>query len=210
MYNSSIDPVAKVAVIELLTNIFSSFSYMDSKTIQNNMELSVDFSIPLPYKSVNKNLALYLLENISFITLLLIASDEFRDMFKEAICIEIALEQKNDSSLLKQTRQEMNEDVQHLDPCDTWIISFSSYSEKIYKTINKLMCESFGRIIEYDDLFDSLIEELDNWEKIDIGFCVSNFMYLIRAFQENGLFRTYVINTIDNLHAIILGTDFPE
>ncbi|MCQ2522099.1 MAG: hypothetical protein MJ105_06950 [Lachnospiraceae bacterium] len=208
MYNPTVDPNAEAAIIEFLTNIYSSFSYMDAKTIQKNIKLSVDYNTPPSYKAIDKNLALYLLNNISFITLLLIANEEFRDMFKEAVCIEIALEQKNDVLFSKQTRQEMNGDFQLLEPRDNWTISFSSYSEKIYKEINKLTCESFNEIAEYDDIFDSLVDKLDDLGKIDIGFCVSNFMYLIRAFQENSLFRTYVINAIDNLHTITLDTDF--
>lgn len=199
-----VDPKSEAAVVELLANIFTSIAFMEPGTIHRNIKLASDGGMTKYERSICVDFTNYLLKHFSTIFLGLIINEEIRKTFKEAVCIEVALD-NHDEDYVKNIRNAQKEDCLSTDKnkrTDVYVVNLSAYNENTYKKLNKMISESFTKIEIYDETLDSIIDELTDEDKIDIGFCVSNFMYLLRAFSKNQLFATYtktIINTAEEI-----------
>lgn len=188
-----VDFVAENAVIELISVVFSNVAFMDPDTVRHNMELACEGGMTKTDRSIKTDLANYLLSHFSLIYTGLIVNSDFRDTVVEAVSVEIALDSKP-SEFVKQIRSDMqNGEMQRLDAQKgSYVINFSKYNDNVYKKLNGKLFDSFDKIKSYDKVIDYESSNLDEETKIRIGFCVSNFMYLIRAFSKNPLFTRYV------------------
>ncbi len=81
----------------------------------------------------------------------------------------------------------------------TLTIDFSVYDDDIFRKLSGRLLEGFEMIDSYSDQINTFIEDITEDEKIDIGYIVSNFMYLLRAFCQNELFMNYVKTVIDEV-----------
>lgn len=195
--NVVVNPTAESAVVEILANVFNSISYMDPDTVRHNIELACEGGMSKSDRSIRVELANYLLSHFSLIFVGLIVNSEFRDTFKEAVSIELALDNK-DKDFVKQMRKEMS-DSAHIESKGNFVLNFGNFNENVYKKMNSKLSDSFSKITEYDEVIDELVGELTEEDMIDIGYCVSNFMYLIRAFAKNTMFANYVKTVIHNV-----------
>lgn len=199
--NVKVDPIAEAAIVELLANVFNGVAYMDADTVRHNIELATDDGMSKSDRSIRVELANYLLSHFSLVFVGLIVNKEFRETFKEAVSVEIALDNK-DEEFVKRIRSEM-QDGANLPTKGNFVVNFGSYNENIYKKLNGKLSNSFSKITQYDDTMSELIEELTDDDMIDIGFCASNFMYLIRAFAKNPLFANYVKTVVYNVQVTL-------
>ncbi len=185
-----VDDVTEVAVVELLSNVFNSIAYMDPETVRRNLELGSEGGMSEQDRSIRMELGNYLMSHFSLIFIGLIVNQDFRDTFMEAVSVEIALDDK-DANFVKKIRSEMKDDKVR-DTKGNFVLNFSSYNDKIYRKINGKLSDSFNIVSSFGDTVDNFVGELTDEDMTDIGFCVSNFMYLIRAFSQNALFTNYV------------------
>lgn len=200
----NIDLKSEAAVVELLTNIFSSVAYTEPGTIRHNIELASNDGMTKNERSISVEFTNYLLTHFSTIFLGLIVNDEIRRTFKEAVCIEIALDNHDEDYVknIRNAQMDIGSCVDKSKCTDVYVVNLSAYSEGTYKKLNKMISESFTKIEIYDETLDSMIDDLTDEDKINIGFCVSNFMYLLRALSKNQLFATYtktIINTTEEI-----------
>ena len=195
--NVNVDPTAESAVVELLANVFNSIAYMDPDTVRHNIELASEGGMSKADRSIRVELANYLLSHFSLIFVGLVVNKEFRDTFKEAVSIEIALDNK-DKDFVKQMRQEMK-DSNPGESKGNFVLNFGNFNENVYKKMNLKLSDSFSKITEYDETIGELSSELSEDDMIDIGYCASNFMYLVRAFAKNNMFANYVKTVVHNV-----------
>lgn len=195
--NVKVDPIAEAAIVELLSNLFNDVAYMDADTVRHNIELATENGMSKSDRSIRVELANYLLSHFSLIFVGLVVNEEFRETFKEAVSVEIALDNK-DEAFVKNIRSEM-QDGESSPSKGNFVVNFGVYNDNIYRKLNGKLSSSFDKITQYDDTMSELIDDLTDDEMIGIGFCVSNFMYLIRAFAKNPLFANYVKTVVHNV-----------
>lgn len=185
--------VTEKVVVEVLATIFDDIAYMDPGTVRHNIELACSDGMSKSDRSIPADLANHLLNNFAFIYAGLIVNDDFRETIKEAVSVEIALDSKSEE-FVKQIRGDML-DNRIKRAKNFFVINFDTYNETVFKKLTGKMFESFSKLKHFNAVIDSFCEDLTDADKISIGFCISNFMYLIRAFSKNQLFANYV-NTV--------------
>lgn len=195
----AVDFIAENAVTELISVVFSNIAYMDPETVRSNMELASEYGMSKSDRSIKVDLANYLLSHFSLIYTGLIVNSDFRDTVVEAVAVEIALDSKP-SGFVQQIRSDMQNNKSFVsDRKGIYVINLSRYSDSIYKKINAKLFDSFDKVRKFDKAIDYATDNLEDDAKIRIGFCVSNFMYLIRAFSKNPLFTRYVKTIIHSV-----------
>lgn len=127
----------------------------------------------------------------------LISNKDFRETIMEAVSIELTLDDRPDD-FVASIREDMNEG-KALESKGNLVINFGAYSDKIFKIVNAKLADSFEKVSEYYDTIDNMSTELSEDDMIDIGYCVSNFAYLIRALSKNNLFTVYVKSVIGSV-----------
>lgn len=195
------DTAAEIAVVQLLSDMFLGISYLDTETIQKNVKLACAKGASVDDRSIKVEVANYLMSNFSIIFMGLVINPEFRNTFKDAVSVEVVLDEK-DEAYVKEVREQMKSS--HTKPSKgNFVINLESYNDNVYRKILNKLIESFSRVEEYNDVVDEIASELTIDDAVTIGFCVSNFMYLIRALAKNEVFFDYVRMTVrsvkDNL-----------
>ena len=76
------------------------------------------------------------------------------------------------------------------------VLDFSHFNDEIFKKINAKLIDSFNKIDGYDDAIDEIIRRQTTESKDQIGFIVSNFAYLLRAFDKDMVFFAYVSSVL--------------
>ena len=120
----------------------------------------------------------------------------------EAVEIEIGLEGKDDDYIRK-IRDEMCPS-ENQSGKESYVIDLGRYSDDIYRYINGRLADSFDKITDLSETVDIMILELSEEDMIDIGFCVSNFMFLLRAFAQNGIFLEYIKTVVETVNKTIV------
>ena len=193
----NVNPCAEAAVMDLLLDLFGAVAYFDRETLLENFILGCDGGMSEEDRSISTELAGYLTDHFAFIFMGLIVNRDFLDAFMGAVTVEISLMNK-DRGFVSKIRQEVNEGVVY-PPAEKYVVDFSRFDEESYRRFETRLYMSFDRFEEYYSVFDELAPELTDDDIMDIGFCISNFMYLIRAFSGNGLFVDYVKSVIETV-----------
>lgn len=197
MKTINVNATTEAAVVELLANIFDNIAILDSETVRRNIELATEDGMPKSDRAIRVELANYLMNHFSLIFVGLIVNQDFRDTFMEAVSVEMALDSK-DELFVANIRTEMLDGKQRTSK-GNFVLNFSHYNDGIYKKLNARLSDSFTKIEDFDGTINQFIEELSDDSKLDIGYCVSNFMYLIRAFAKNQLFAKYVKSVVKSV-----------
>lgn len=188
---------AEKAMVRLLFTLFDGVAYLDPETVRINIERGTPYGFSRSDRTINSAIADYLLSNYAWIFFGLIVNSEFRKVFVEAVSIEISLDEL-DRNKVKEIRRDLKrEDINRSK--ENYVIDFSYYDVSAFRRITSKLRRSFEYINHYADTIDSFAENLTEDECLDIGFCVSNFMYLIRAFAKNDIFSSYVRSVLDSV-----------
>ena len=191
---SPVNVYAETAVVQLLSDIFLGVAYFDVDTMQKNVSLACAGSTPADLRSIKVEVANYLLSNFGVMFMGLIINEDFRDTFVEAVSIEIALDNK-DPEFVKNIRKSMASNFNKPSK-GNFVINLEGFNESVYKKVTAKLSDSFRRVENYSDAMDILINDLNDRAMLDIGFCFSNFMYLIRAFAKDDVFFNYTRKVI--------------
>ncbi len=190
MGNVKCDVTAELAIKAILKNVFEGVAYLDQDTIENNIALACKGGMSEADRSIRFGLANYLMNHLGFIYLGLIVNAGFREAFKDAVSIEMGIkglsevEEAEIRTELKSGKNYKNE--------GHFTIDLSRFNESIFVKVNEQIGHSFMPLFDYGDEIDEYIDALTDDDIIENGFCVSNFMYLIRAFSKNEIFAEYV------------------
>ena len=186
----TVNAMAEAAVTNILSNVFDPVAYMDPETVRHNIECGSEGGMPLEDRQIRVELANYLMSNLAIIAMGLIVNEDFRNDFRDAVLFEINID-KLDESEVSRIREQIKDDEQ-VESKGSFVVDFSKYNDEIYRRVNDKICSGFFKMAAYDSATEGIIASLSKDEKILIGFCVSNFMYAIRAFARNDMFTAYV------------------
>lgn len=197
---------AKNAVLNIISNLFNGVAYLDGKTIDADMQLACNGGMSKEDRSIRFELANYLMSHMSLIYTGLIANEDFREVFVNAVALELGLDQESPETVEK-VREGLKSDKTRVSK-GNFVVDLTNFNSEIYRRINSKIGDSFNIIFDKADQIDSFASELSDDDKIDIGFCVSHFMYLIRAFSKNDLFAEYVKSVTHAVQGVFDGTQF--
>lgn len=192
---------SETTVVRMIGDIFSDVAYLDADTLRENIFNGCDSWTHEKYRTIDKGVADYLMDNLATIFMGLILNESFRDIFVEAVSIEVSLEQRegfDKDEFISGIRQSMKSENVALSG-DSYTINLEEYNEDALNMVESKLAESFEKVSKYSDAINLIADELDDDAKIDIGFCISNFMYLIRAFALNQVFFAYTRKIVDSV-----------
>lgn len=195
-----VDPYFEDCMVRNIANWFNPIAYMKPEVMRKNFILLsgtsgwniTDRSIPLP-------IANYLLEHLSMIYMGLISNDTFRQAIKEAVEVEIILDEKSED-FVKNIRKDMTCPDGHCsEEMGIYTVDSGQYDEDKFSWFLERIVDSFQKIILYDEVENEFISELRHSELTDNGYIISNFAYLFRALSKNELIFHYVKKVIDSV-----------
>ena len=189
-----VDVRAEDFVTRLLTTLFTDVAALSPSVIKNNVELACETGFSKVDRSIKAETANYLLKNLGVIYLGLISNNVFRDSFKDAVAVEISLEDKSDE-FVRSIREDMRDGGEE-ESKGNFTLNFSNYKPQVAEKIGNMIGDSLAKISDYESEFNELVDALTEEEFIEIGFCISNFAYLIRAFDKNPVFMHYVKDVV--------------
>lgn len=192
-----VDATAEAAVVDLLANVFNGIAYMDPDTVRYNIERMSEGGFSQEDRSIGIELADWFMRNFSLIYTGLIVNKSFREKIIEVVSVELALDDRPED-FVATIREEMKEDKVH-ESKGNIVLNLGAFDNEIYKEVNAKLADSFVRISEYNDTIDNMSAELSEDDLIDIGYCVSNFAYLFRAFSKNDGFMVYVKSVVNSV-----------
>lgn len=184
-------------VVEILSTFFDDVGFIDPETVSGNIELGCEGGMSKADRSIKSDLANYLIKNFSLIFIGLISNKSLRGDFKDAVSVEIGLDHQPEP-VVKRMRQEMRDGVPSANK-SVYVINFGKENAVVYEKILNMLADSIYLVKSYEAAVSELISELNDDDRIEIGFCISNFMYLIRAFSKNQAFCNYVKDVVDNV-----------
>ena len=195
-----VNPETEVSVINLLATVFNPIAYMEPSTVRYNMELACPGGMSKEDRSMRMELGNYLINHFSVIYFGLIANGVFREAIKEAVSVEIALDEK-DADFVADIRKNMKyDDGKPAKPSKgNYTLNFSAYNDDFYRKFNEKVLASFEKTTAYDDVIDEMAHELEQDDLLDIGFIASNFAYAYRAFSKNETFAHYIKSVVHSV-----------
>ena len=189
------NPASAEFVKKAINTLFEDIAALSDSVIDANTELLCDGGMPVRDRTISLDTANYLLENLSVIMLGLISNDTFRQSVKQAVAVEISLDEKNEE-FVRGIRKDMGDKPIDRSKAKYIVIDLGVYKPKIAEKIGNMVSESLEKIMTFQDDFNQLCDELTKEDAIDIGFCVANYAYLIRAFAHNAVFMDYIKDVI--------------
>lgn len=193
-----VDPVAESVVTVFLDTFFNDCALLDVSTVQTNMSLLCDGAWRKSDRAISVSLGDKMLKDFSIIYLGFISSHDFRDEVKTAIYAEMGLEGQT-KEYIADVRKMMSEGQPAKQEQSYYVINLAVNNGKVVDKLADQFAVSFDRIVPFEEQISMLTDELTYEERADIGFCISNFAYLIRALSKNPMFAAYVCNIIDNV-----------
>lgn len=192
--NENINATAEQAVVHLLDIVFDKVVFLDPATVRYNAGLVSDEGMPKADRSMRLERANYLMSHFAHIYIGLLICPEFRDAFETAVKLEISIDTMSDEQSSELRR--MMKIPPKKQSRGVYVFDLSLYNDDYYKFISEKILTSFNKFSEFDDGVDMAANTLTSYDRVSIGFCISNFAYLYRAFAKNDMFMEYVRSVI--------------
>ena len=190
---------AEDLISALIGQYFGNTAAIDRNTIHENVLLGCEGGFSEEDRTLRGELADYLLDNFSVIYLGLLVNDDFRDRFGEAVRFEMELAGKSRdyaAEMRRRFRSPLREPSEY-----SIVLNFGTFNLALAKNISCRIRASMDRIAPFADEFDSILREISDDDAAKTGFCICNFMYLIRAFDKNPDFESYVRSIVRSVAA---------
>lgn len=176
---------SELFVAKILPVLFdSNIAYLDAESVKLNLALATPSGWSEEDRSIRAGLVNYLLNNFGYIRYVLIQDSDLRKLFVDCVKSEIELDLQDDNEYIAFVRAK-DMDVDDHSNEKMFVIDLSSYNSKIANKIVEKVKSALMSVENLDYFIDYYTNELTEEDRVDIGFCVSNFMYLIRAFANN-------------------------
>jgi|GEM_PF-2524411 len=182
--------LAEDYISALIADNFGSTVAVDYKTIRENTLLGSELGFPEEDRTIRADLVDYLLCNFSLIYLGLLVNEDFRNKFREAVEFEMELaDRSKDYSKDRRTQVQggLSEPSEH-----NVIINLGSFNLSVARNISGRIKASMDKLTPFAEEYNSIVREVTDEDAARIGYCICNFMYLIKAFEKNPSFRNYV------------------
>ncbi len=189
---------AELFVVRLLPILFDeSVACFDLSAVKLNSLLATPSGWSEDDRSIRVGLADYLLDNFGYIRSYFIAEKSLREMLVACVKCEMELDFCSREKLIR--FREFNKDPEKHPDEKMYVINLGSYDSGVANMINEKLAASMDKVEYFEDLIGMNIADLTEEDRMDIGFCVSNYMYLIRAFAKNGPLSQTVKSALINL-----------
>lgn len=188
------DAYAEDFIVALIGEYFGNIAAIDDKTLRENVVLGCENGFSEEDRSVRTELADYLFEEFSVIYLGLLVNEDFRSSFKKAVDLEIDLADKS-KSYVRDVRQQLK-DGPVMPSNGNVVIDLSRFDLAAAKDVSMRLRSSMDKIAPFSEEFNAIVQEVTDSDAAAVGFCISNFMYLIRAFDKNPTFENYVRSVV--------------
>lgn len=200
MYNDAkVDPASENAVVQLLASLFNDVAYMTPEDVRHNIQCASEGGFPVEDRTYKASTMNYLLSRFSLIFVGLLSNAEFRKAFIDAIAMEQNIEDQTPEKQ-KEIRDDMNAIKLKSNGNEAkMVLNFSGYNDEVFKKINAKLFESFTKLDGYDAAIDDMIDHESEECKDEFGYIVSNFAYLLRAFDKDTIFFAYVSSVLKNV-----------
>lgn len=201
-------------VKELFDTAFPPIGYFDEEAIHRNFLLACG-GMNIEDRTIHKAIGDYVLNHFYFITTGLLLNEDIRQAFKDAVEIEISLEKENEYvkaaarreiereavALINNAYMEIIKENEMFGTCYT--IDPAAYNDDIYNYILPMIDKSLNVNEQFADEISEAIDEISEDVLITNGFILSNWMYLIRAFDKNRIFMSYVVTVIEKVKELL-------
>lgn len=200
MYNDAkVDPASENAVVQLLASLFNDVAYMTPEDVRHNIQCASEGGFPAEDRTYKASTMNYLLSRFSLVFVGLLSNAEFRKAFIDAIAMEQNIEDQTPEKQ-KEIRDDMNAIKLKSNGNEAkMVLNFSGYNDEVFKKINAKLFESFTKLDGYDAAIDDMIDHESEECKDEFGYIVSNFAYLLRAFDKDTIFFAYVSSVLKNV-----------
>lgn len=200
MYNdANVDSLSENAVVQLLAGLFNDVTYMVHEDVRHNIQCMCEGGFSEEDRTYKAGVINYLITRFSLIFVGLLSNHEFREAFIDAIAMEQNLEDQTPEAQ-KEIRADMNTvRIKNADAAGHMLVNFSRYNEDVFKKINAKLLDSFNKLDGYDDAIDEMISHETDDCKTEFGYIVSNFAYLIKAFDKDTVFFAYVSSVLKHV-----------
>ena len=193
---SNPDPIAKEFVKKLINSMFAELAVLSDSIIDENIGLLCEGGMSVDDRTISAEAVNYLTRNCGVLILGLLSNDVFRDTFKEAVGLEITLDER-DEDFVKNIRGEMTKNVPFgADSGKKYVIDLGTFDRKTADRIADNLFEGLNSIKDLEKEFNELSDELTKDQAITIGFSISNFAYFLRAFSHNPAFSAYIRDVV--------------
>lgn len=200
MYNeASVDSLSENAVVQMLAGLFNDVAYMTPEDVRHNIQCASEGGFPLEDRTFKVTTVNYLLSRFSLIFVGLLSNAEFRKAFIDAIAMEQNIEDQTPEKQ-KEIRKDMNViKLKNSNNGTQMVFNLTNYNDEVFKKINAKLFDSFTKLDGYDAAIDDMIDHESEESKDEFGYIVSNFAYLIRAFEKDTIFFAYVSSVLKNV-----------
>jgi hypothetical protein len=185
------------AFVNFLRGVAEPFAIIDDNVVAKNMQLAGGYGMSAEDRTVSFECAEYLMSNLACILMGLVLDPGFKDTFIESLNVELEIDKKDEATRAV-IRKSMKDD-KPFDSLGSIIIGVTSFTPAVMAEFMAKMEAGFKTLDAYAKEFDDAVDALTEKQKLEYGFIVSNWMYLIRAFNKNDLFMSYVITVVEKV-----------
>lgn len=200
MYNDAkVDSLSENAIVQMLAGLFNDVAYMTPEDVRHNIQCASEGGFSVEDRTYKASTMNYLLSRFSLIFVGLLSNAEFRKAFIDAIAMEQNIEDQTPEKQ-KEIRDDMNAiRLKSSGNESKMVLNLSSYNDEVFKKINAKLFDSFTKLDGYDAAIDDMIDHQSEECKEEFGYIVSNFAYLVRAFDKDTIFFAYVSSVLKNV-----------
>lgn len=185
------------AFVKFLRGVAAPFAIIDENVVAANTKLAGGYGMSAEDRTVKFECAEYLMSNLAYILMGLVLDNDFKTAFVESVGVELEIDKKTEAER-KAIRETMT-DPKPFDSLGSIVIGVTSFTPAVVAELMTKMENGFNELDKYSAEFDGAVAKLTNEQKLEYGFIVSNWMYLIRAFNKNDLFLSYVITVVEKV-----------
>ena len=200
MYNDAkVDDLSENAIVQMLAGLFNDVTYMIPEDVRHSIQCMSEGGFSVEDRTYKTSVINYLISRFSLIFVGLLSNHEFRQAFIDAIAMEQNLEDQTPEQQAE-IRADMNTvKIKNAESSPRMVVNFSHYNDSVFKKINAKLLESFNKMDGYDDAIDDMINHQTEDCKDEFGYIVSNFAYLIKAFDKDTVFFAYVSSVLKHV-----------
>ena len=210
---TKIDDTVRSAVVAFLADVFGDYAYIEPKTVDENISMGMTSGFTKEDRSINRTKVKFLFNNVGFFIMNLIFDKEFRKVVVSTVGNEISLDELDEEECAK-CRAAMNEgydDEPDAEEDKVYLtINFDKYSDAVRKQLSNNFAAGLEKIEPFEEVIAEKVDELDEDAFIENGFIVCNFMYFLRAFENDMTFADYFVRRIKEFKKTLHDAGFLE
>ena len=192
---------AAAGLVEMLRNMTGGFAILSDEVLNNNLRLMTSGGMSYEDRTLSFECAEYVMANMAYMFMGLVLDPNFKKQFIDALNVELQIDDQP-ANVREQTRASMK-DGKPFASKGSIVLGVTQFVPAIQDDLSRKMSEGFTKLDPYAAEFDAAVSAMSVEEKVQIGFIVSNFMYLIRAFSKNDMFMSYVVTVIEKVKATL-------